>query len=302
MSHSISRAIRKNIFDGLTLDEVSWSGKLDDVDFLSRLYDLEDLPSTDSRYKTASGDIYQHRVNNWDWENDWVFTDKRFSLLTCSDENFLAFLAETIHPVVRPDLDEARKLAEHYNDQLKAAGWELVEAERIAGRPRFEAKPLSSSGKRSIARGREVSKALDAGWMAQEIARLERSIDDDPALAIGTAKDLTETCCKSILKELGIEFAKSASLQELSKAVLKELKLVPEGISEQAKGAESIRLLLRNLGAISHYLAEVRGLYGSGHGRDGKHRGLEARHARLAVGAAVVFIDFVTETYRKRGQ
>lgn len=297
---TITREIRKNIFDGLTLDEVSWSGKLDDVDFLSRLYDLEALPSTDNRYRTASGDICQHRVNNWDWDDDWIFTDKRFALLTCPDEVFLAFLVETLRPVVRPELEEARKLASHYNDQLKAAGWELVEAERIAGRPRFEPKPLSSSGKRSIARGREVSKALDASWMAQEISRLERSIDDDPALAIGTAKDLTETCCKSILTELGVGFAKTATLQELSKAVAKELKLIPEGISDEAKGAESIRLLLRNLGAIPHYLAEVRGLYGSGHGRDGKRRGLQARHARLAVGAAVVFIDFVTETYRTR--
>ncbi len=34
--------------------------------------------------------------------------------------------------------------------------------------------------------------------------------------------------------------------------------------------------------------------------RDGQHKGLQPRHARLAVGAAVSFIDFVTETYRER--
>lgn len=49
-----------------------------------------------------------------------------------------------------------------------------------------------------------------------------------------------------------------------------------------------------------HYTAELRGLYGTGHGRDGKYRGLEPRHARLVVGAAVAFIDFVTETFEKR--
>ncbi|WP_241693238.1 abortive infection family protein [Pseudomonas syringae] len=38
----------------------------------------------------------------------------------------------------------------------------------------------------------------------------------------------------------------------------------------------------------------------TGHGKDGQHRGLQPRHARLAVAAAVAFIDFVSETHRYR--
>jgi hypothetical protein len=126
------------------------------------------------------------------------------------------------------------------------------------------------------------------------------AVEGDPSLAIGTAKDLVETCCKSILTRQQIPFAKSATLPELTKLLTKELRLVPEGISDEAKGVETIRLLLRNLTTITQYLSEMRSLYGSGHGRDGKHRGLEPRHARLAVGAAVAFIDFVSETYHQR--
>ncbi|WP_383698312.1 abortive infection family protein, partial [Streptomyces sp. NPDC057494] len=48
--------------------------------------------------------------------------------------------------------------------------------------------------------------------------------------------------------------------------------------------------------------ANLRSLYGTGHGKDGKHRGLQPRHARLAVASAVAFVDFVTETYRDRTQ
>ncbi|WP_294987964.1 abortive infection family protein [uncultured Stenotrophomonas sp.] len=40
--------------------------------------------------------------------------------------------------------------------------------------------------------------------------------------------------------------------------------------------------------------------YGTGHGKDGKHCGLQPRHARLAVASAVAFVDFVTETCRDR--
>jgi hypothetical protein len=136
--------------------------------------------------------------------------------------------------------------------------------------------------------------------MAKEIERLERAAEADPALAIGTAKELVESCCKSILTKLSVPYARAADLGELTKLLVKALKLVPEGIPDGVKGAENIRLILRNLTAITNNLAQLRGLYGTGHGRDGQHRGLQPRHARLAVASAVAFVDFVAETYRNR--
>lgn len=176
---------------------------------------------------------------------------------------------------------------------------ELVEEEKIAGRPRYTPRRTSDVSQQSVSRARKVADALNARWMHNEIIRLENAVEKDLALAIGTAKDLVESCCKSILEKRSVTVPKNANLQKLSKLVATELKLVPQGISDEAKGAETIRLLLSNLSSITHYTAELRGLYGSGHGRDGKHRGLEPRHARLAVGAAVTFIDFVTSTYKK---
>jgi hypothetical protein len=300
-SPKISRITRQNIFDGLMLEKVLWYGQKDDVEFLQRLYDLSALPSTDGRYKDAAGDIWQHRVNNYDWDDDWVYTDRRFGLLDCAPEQFLRFLCEVVHPLVRPDKEASTKLVEQFNDQLRKEGWMLVPEEKIAGRPRYVAR-RSNLGERSVSRARSVADALDAGWMQKEIERLENAADSDPALAIGTAKELVETCCKSILTKQGISFSRGADLPELTKLLTKELKLVPEGISDSAKGSDVIRLILRNLTALTQYLAELRGLYGSGHGRDGKHRGLEPRHARLAVAGAVAFIDFVTETYQERSK
>jgi len=297
----IARQNRVNIVDGLRLDGVEWFGALDDVEFLSRLYDLHKMPSTDSRFPDASGDIWQHRQNNDDWSVDWVFSDRRFNLIDGPDESFLRFLCEMVHPVVRPNRDEALKLVAHFNDQLREGGWELYEDERIAGRPRFAPRRITHNTTRAVTRAKSVADALDAGWMAKEIERLEHAIDgDDPALAIGTAKELVETCCKTILKKLGAEYSKSEDLGVLAKKLSKELKLVPEGISDEVKGADNIRRILQNLTQLPNNLAELRGLYGSGHGRDGQYRGLQPRHARLAVASAVAFIDFVSETYRHR--
>ncbi|WP_208948916.1 abortive infection family protein [Paraburkholderia unamae] len=75
---------------------------------------------------------------------------------------------------------------------------------------------------------------------------------------------------------------------------------MPEGITDEKKGADNIRLILRNLTQFTNNLAQLRGLYGTGHGRDGQHRGLQPRHPRLAVASAVAFIDFVAETFRHR--
>lgn len=296
----LPREVRVNVIDGLRLENIAWQGELDDVEFLSRLYDLQALPSGDDRFKNAAGDIWQHCINNDDWDPYWVFGDKRFGLIDGRAETFLRFLCETVHPVVRPDRSLAVKTVSHYNDQLREAGWEIVEEERIGGRPRFTFCRITNNGQRVVSRAKTVADALNAGRMAKEIERLERAVNADPDLAIGTAKELVESFCKTILSKCGIEISKSADLGDLAKAVAKELQLVPDGVSEQARGAKNIRSILGNLTALTHNLAELRGLYGTGHGRDGQFRGLQPRHARLAVTSAVAFIDFVAETYRER--
>jgi hypothetical protein len=89
----LSRATRQSIIDGLKIDGIAWSGRLGEVEFLQRLYDLESLPSHDDRFKNAAKDIWQHRVNNpTDWPDDWIYDDARFNLLQSPTEVFLRIL------------------------------------------------------------------------------------------------------------------------------------------------------------------------------------------------------------------
>jgi len=146
---------------------------------------------------------------------------------------------------------------------------------------------------------KEHAKALNGIHLAEQIKRLEASVESDPSLAIGTAKELIETCCKTILAERGKPVVGMPDIPTLTKTTLKELKLVPDGISEASRGADVIKRLLSNLGTIGNSLAELRGLYGTGHGKHGSSVGLSPRHAKLAVGAASTLVVFLFETHKE---
>ncbi len=136
--NSISEVTRRAIVDYLSTARVEWSGRLSEDDFLARLYDLTKLPSHDRRLHNAAQDIQQHRVNWRDWEDDWIFYDSRFNLLRAPDADFLRFLSEVVHPVVRADSEEARNLVAAFNAELSKDGWMLVEVRQISGKPVYE--------------------------------------------------------------------------------------------------------------------------------------------------------------------
>jgi hypothetical protein len=56
----ISQIKRRDIVDAITVEEINWSGRMEEAEFLSRLFNLGSLPSTDRRFKDAAGDIWQH--------------------------------------------------------------------------------------------------------------------------------------------------------------------------------------------------------------------------------------------------
>ncbi len=127
-----------------------WSGVLDEVEFLSRLYDLDALPSTDSRFSTAGRDIAQHRVlNPLDWDNDWIFYDSRFGLAE-SDDALLRFLAEMLHPYVRTDLAEVEQLHTFLNAVLIHDGYEIAGIGDISGAPIFAGRRIGSGVRGSM--------------------------------------------------------------------------------------------------------------------------------------------------------
>lgn len=203
---------------------------------------------------------------------------------------------------------------------LRIFGAILVELDLMASRPGMnaewalqEAKALrrwleldgitEKDGKLSLPASSDIAIGLhriDAPVLRRQIRRIQESVDEDPSLAIGTAKELLETTCKTILSDRRILIDKNWDVPRLVKEARKALTLVPSDIPDAAKGADSIRRLLSNLGTIANSLAELRNLYGTGHGTHGRARGVHPRHARLAVGAAATLATFLFETHEAR--
>lgn len=199
----ISEVTRRAIFDHLQVARISWSGRMEEADFLQRIYDLRQIPSTDNRpafRANAALDIWQHRVNNSDWDDYWVFTDSRFNLLWGSDELFLRFLAEMIHPVVRPDQADVDRVAGLVNAELRRDGFELVATSHISGRPVFSARRVEEHAEGEVFAAREIGAQLSSEYVSAQISRMELGVQSDASLAIGTAKEFVETIAKLVLE------------------------------------------------------------------------------------------------------
>lgn len=112
--------------------DYKYYGRLTEIDFLKRTYDLRKLPSHDSRFKDAEGDIRNHIVNNDDYEDGWLLEDERFGLLDGEDEAFLQFLCSVFHPAVRAESDPWEVFLNEINKYLRNNGYELYPESKIS--------------------------------------------------------------------------------------------------------------------------------------------------------------------------
>ncbi|MGE4280829.1 MAG: hypothetical protein AB7G62_14660, partial [Magnetospirillum sp.] len=81
MTNQITEITRRAIFDALRLTGVCWEGRLSESAFLSRVFDLTQLPSHDRRATDMLNDVMLHREHFRDWDDDWPYDDARLDLL-----------------------------------------------------------------------------------------------------------------------------------------------------------------------------------------------------------------------------
>jgi hypothetical protein len=274
-----TRQVFREYLVGWTLREIS-----DEFDAADVPCHLEYQPPV-SGARRSLVEQYYHAVNWSDWRDvKKVLQAYECVLARALEKEKLQGLSTGFSEFA----DAERLAVKRITDALKRDGFYVVDGRIVTG-----------AGMPSLEDIKETAAAFDAKHLAEQIRRIEQSVDSDPSLAIGTAKELVETCCRTIMSERGKPVTGRPDIPTLTKETLKELKLVPDGIPDQAKGSDTIKRLLSNLATVSQGLAEIRNLYGSGHGKDGKTQAIKPRHAKLAVGAAATLSTFLFETHKE---
>ena len=313
---SISEVTRRKIFDYLITTRTSWSGRRDELEFLASLYDLRNMRSMDNRpqYPTAYEDIHKHRVMNDDWGGHyWVFTDSRFNLLWCPADDFLKFLCRMLHPTSwvdpqpvflwgEPNEQSKSKDKKVYNLQavfnrfLEVDGWEIYVSEEISGEPLFSYRTASAKNV-PLENVKNLTERIDSAYIARQITRLSESVEKDPEAAIGASKEFLETLCKHIIKARGGEIPQGYDFGELNSATRDLLNLLPKNVDNAKLGSQSMKKVLGGIGSIFSGIAELRNLYGTGHGKDSQAVGPTTIQAHFIVGLAASLGKFLFDVH-----
>jgi very-short-patch-repair endonuclease len=125
----ITELTRRNIIEALLPKNIY--GKLQLLDFLERTWKSSEMPSRD---------IWQHMVNNNDWDDHELFFEC-LDILQLPDQRFLHFLEQVIHPIVR-DSESQAEYAEIINSYLVHDGYQLNPTEQMSGCPVYKATKL----------------------------------------------------------------------------------------------------------------------------------------------------------------
>lgn len=136
----------------------------------------------------------------------------------------------------------------------------------------------------------------DASAIRAILKRINKALPDDPALAIGSAKELIEATAKTVLVARGKDVTPKDDLPALVHRAELALCVHPQSVTNDVDGAPEVRKVLGLLTSFADRLAELRNKYGTGHGVAALPEGLRPRHGRLAVATADAWCSFMLDT------
>ena len=145
-----------------------------------------------------------------------------------------------------------------------------------------------------------VKEVFSSEYIDQQLRIMLENQKSNPTEAIGKAKELIESCCKTILEEKGIAINSKWDVGNLVDETMKLLEITPKHIPDTAKEAKAIKALLQELKGIGSQIAIIRNAYGSGHGKSASYKGLQERHAKLSIGSSVTLVNFLWDSFERK--
>jgi hypothetical protein len=150
--------------------------------------------------------------------------------------------------------------------------------------------------------GETLKERFSSAYISAQIDIMIKMQAENPTEAIGKAKELIESCCKTILEEGNISVDSCWSVSQLAKETMKFLDISTVQIDGTTVSGKIVKGILGSLQGIASQIAELRNLYGSGHGKSASYRGLTERHAKLAVGSSITLVNYLWDTFEWRQQ
>ncbi len=137
--------------------------------------------------------------------------------------------------------------------------------------------------------------SFEDSFTEKQINQMVESVELNPSDSIGKAKELLESCLKTILLDREVNNEADLSkmdISELIKATKKELR-----IDSDHKEAKQI---IGGISGVAGGIAQLRNSKGSGHGRPIKHfTEPSSIEARLAIDSVVTLIHFFWSLHKK---
>ncbi|WP_038842534.1 abortive infection family protein [Salinispora arenicola] len=134
----------------------------------------------------------------------------------------------------------------------------------------------------------------DTAAVRAELVRLERALPDDPAAAIGRAKNLVEATAKLVLQRSGATVDDNDDLPALVHKASMAAGIHPNQAPPMQHREQFLRVL-GNLKAITQSLAELRNKVGDGHGSATVPTDITVAHGHLAARSAIAWTAFVLD-------
>lgn len=185
------------------------------------------------------------------------------------------------------DRDETRVFGHHHGEDYLAL---YERAKSALERERAGTNPFAAPSE-------YLKEQFSTEYMASQIDSLTKMRETSPTDAIGKAKELVESCCRTILKEAGIEVPNDWDMNDLIKMTKKKLDIDTESVSSSLPEAQTIKKILGSLSGLVGGIAEYRNSWGSGHGKSSDFEPLFVRHAKLAVGSSITVVEYLWDTY-----
>ena len=245
-----------------------------------------------------------------------VFTLNSIGLAVCAHYNMskgkslTAFINDACdNDVVKLISDLFEHYEMHYQDEIHAEGEDAQSSlfgtpkvvyqrhyqkcRSVMNRIRGLAAPVAVAGD-------TLKEKFSSDYISAQIDIMMKMQTENPTEAIGKAKELIESCCKTILEDNNETVNKDWTVSQLVKVTMKFLEVSTDNVGATTTEATTVKAILGNLHGIAGNIAELRNAYGSGHGKGARYKGLTVRHAKLAIGSSVTLVDYLWETYEWR--